>query len=67
MIANYKVQAELTAIDSTFDGKSIVLGTVDGCVTVLAIADPYKSEMKQYLRDLPSRDQNVSQYKFFLH
>ncbi|XP_015602008.1 NACHT and WD repeat domain-containing protein 2 isoform X2 [Cephus cinctus] len=61
MIANYRVQAELSAIDSTYDGKGIVLGTVDGCVSVLAIADPQKSDMKDYLANLPSRDeQNVS-------
>ncbi|XP_043496559.1 NACHT and WD repeat domain-containing protein 2 [Polistes fuscatus] len=57
MIANYRVQAELSAIDSTYDGKSIVLGTVDGCVSVLAIADPKKQEMKEYLTNLPSRDE----------
>ncbi|XP_011313550.1 uncharacterized protein, partial [Fopius arisanus] len=57
MIANYRVPAELSAVDSTYDGKSIVLGTVDGCVSVLAIADPQKPEMKEYLRALPSRDE----------
>ncbi|XP_034936822.1 NACHT and WD repeat domain-containing protein 2 [Chelonus insularis] len=57
MIANYRVSAELTAIDSTYDGKSIVLGTVDGCVSVLAIADSQKPEMKSYLENLPSRDE----------
>ncbi|XP_015115878.1 NACHT and WD repeat domain-containing protein 2 [Diachasma alloeum] len=57
MIANYRVPAELSAVDSTYDGKSIVLGTVDGCVSVLAIADPQKPDMKEYLRALPSRDE----------
>jgi len=60
MIANYRVQAELSAIDSTYDGKSIVLGTVDGCVSVLAIADPKKPEMTEYLANVPSRDEEVS-------
>lgn len=59
MIANYRVQAELSAIDSTHDGRSIVLGTVDGCVSVLAIADPKKSEMIEYLANVPSRDEEV--------
>lgn len=59
MIANYRVQAELSAIDSTYDGKGIVLGTVDGCVSVLAIADPLKPEMNEYLANLPSRDEQV--------
>ncbi|XP_011338040.1 NACHT and WD repeat domain-containing protein 2 isoform X2 [Ooceraea biroi] len=57
MIANYRVQAELSAIDSTYDGRSIVLGTVDGCVSVLAIADPKKPEMTEYLANVPSRDE----------
>lgn len=60
MIANYRVQAELSAIDSTYDGKSIVLGTVDGCVSVLAIADPKKLEMREYLANVPSRDEQVN-------
>ncbi|KAL1404682.1 hypothetical protein pipiens_005267 [Culex pipiens pipiens] len=58
MIANYRMQAELTSIKSTTDGKSLVLGTVDGCISVLAIADPQKSEMQEFLKQLPSRDAN---------
>ncbi|XP_068157619.1 LOW QUALITY PROTEIN: NACHT and WD repeat domain-containing protein 2 [Drosophila tropicalis] len=58
MIANYKLQAELTAIKSSKDGRAIVLGTVDGCMSVLAIADPKKEEMIDYLNELPSRDEN---------
>uniref|UniRef100_A0AAG5DIR5 NWD2 C-terminal beta-propeller domain-containing protein n=1 Tax=Anopheles atroparvus TaxID=41427 RepID=A0AAG5DIR5_ANOAO len=58
MIANYRMQAELTAIRSTSDGRSLVLGTVDGCISVLAIADPQKEEMQQFLKNLPSRDAN---------
>lgn len=57
MIANYRMQAELTAIKSTTDGKGLVLGTIDGCLSVLAIADPEKPEMGKYLEDLPSRDE----------
>jgi len=60
MIANYRVPAELSAIDSTADGKSLLLGTVDGCLTVLVIADPKKEIMQKYLEDLPSRDEEVS-------
>lgn len=56
MIANYRMQAELTAIKSTTDG-NIILGTVDGCLTVLAIADPDRTETFQYLKGLPSRDE----------
>lgn len=57
MIANYRLQTELTAIKSTFDGKNIVLGTVDGCISVLAIADTNKPEMIEFLSSLPSRDE----------
>ncbi|KAJ8916564.1 hypothetical protein NQ315_000208 [Exocentrus adspersus] len=57
MIANYRVQAELTAVESTPDGKALVLGTIDGCVSVLAIVDTNKNDMKQYLSELPSRDE----------
>lgn len=57
MIANYRMQAELTAIKSTTDGKGLVLGTVDGCLSVLAIADPENLEIFKYLEDLPSRDE----------
>jgi NACHT domain- and WD repeat-containing protein len=60
MISNYRMQAELTAIRSTRDGRNLVLGTVDGCISVLAIADPENLEMLDYLQNLPSRDENVS-------
>lgn len=59
MIANYKMQAELTAIKSTKDGQSLVFGTVDGCLSVFCIADPEKPEMQELLKQLPSRDINV--------
>jgi hypothetical protein len=62
MVANFRVQAELTAIESTEDGKCIVLGTIDGCLSVLAIADKQKPEMKEFLRSLPSRDVEVSPF-----
>ncbi|XP_031624197.1 uncharacterized protein LOC116341344 [Contarinia nasturtii] len=57
MIANYRMQAELTAIKSTIDGKGLVLGTVDGCLSVFSIADPEKEESYKFLADLPSRDE----------
>ncbi|XP_030746594.1 NACHT and WD repeat domain-containing protein 2 [Sitophilus oryzae] len=57
MIANYRVQAELTAVESTHDGNALVLGTVDGCVSVLAILDPVKNDMISYLAGMPSRDE----------
>lgn len=64
MIANYRVQAELTAVESTADGKALVLGTIDGCVSVLAILDTNKTDMHQYLAEMPSRDESVSRLNF---
>ncbi|XP_069948531.1 NACHT and WD repeat domain-containing protein 2 [Cherax quadricarinatus] len=56
MIANYRVQAELTAIAASEDGRTIVLGTVDGCLSSLTIADPNRPGIKEYLTNLPSRN-----------
>ncbi|KAK4290424.1 hypothetical protein Pmani_036667 [Petrolisthes manimaculis] len=56
MIANYRVQAELTAIAGSEDGRTIVLGTVDGCLSSLTIADPTRPGIRDYLTDLPSRN-----------
>lgn len=64
MVANYRVQTELSAIESTEDGRAIVLGTVDGCLSVLAIADPAKEDMKEFLASLPSRDEEVGKTLF---
>lgn len=38
-IAEYRVPAELTALGSTA-GRHITLGTLDGALAVLALADP---------------------------
>ncbi|XP_050546334.1 NACHT and WD repeat domain-containing protein 2 isoform X3 [Daktulosphaira vitifoliae] len=54
MLANYRVPAELSAIDTTEDGHAVVIATVDGCLSVLAIADPNK---ESFLSTLPSRDE----------
>ncbi|XP_068248399.1 NACHT and WD repeat domain-containing protein 2 [Palaemon carinicauda] len=61
MIANYRVQAELTAIACSEDGRTIVLGTVDGCLSSLTISDPTRPGIKEYLKELPSR--NPQKYK----
>lgn len=60
MIANYRVQNELSSVESTHDGTAVILGTVDGCVSVLAINDPDKPDMAKFLSEMPSRDENVS-------
>lgn len=59
MIANYRVQTELSTVESTEDGRAIIIGTVDGCVSVLAIADPAKPDMAKFLATMPSRDEGV--------
>ena len=56
MIANYRVPSELSTLESTSDGNSVVLGMVDGNLTVLTIADPKKGKMSEYLKALPSRN-----------
>ena len=54
-IANYRVSAELKCLETTRDGRSVVLGMGDGAITTLTIADLAKSDTKQYLKNLPSR------------
>ena len=65
MIANYRVPSDLSSLESTTDGNSVVLGMVDGNITVLTIADPErkKGRMNEYLKALPSRNrgQNLLQ------
>ena len=63
MIANYRVPSDLSGLESTTDGISVVLGMVDGSMTVLTIADPKKGNMSEYLKALPSRNrgQNLLQ------
>ena len=54
-IANYRVQADLKGMETTGDGKGVVLGMGDGSMTSLTIADPARSGTKEYLAKLPSR------------
>ncbi len=56
MVANYRVPSDLSSLESTLDGNSVVLGMVDGNLTVLTIADPKKPHVREYLRALPSRN-----------
>ena len=65
MLANYRLSAELTAIETTADGRCIVVGTVDGCLSVLAIADPLSPDPYQFLASLPSRSMQASCDKTF--
>lgn len=63
MIANYRVPSDLTSLESTTDGNSVVLGMVDGSITVLTIADPEKGRMNEYLKALPSRNKGKNLLK----
>ena len=56
MIANFRVQADLKGMETTTDGRSVVLGMGDGSMTTLTIADPNKDDVLQYLKSLPSRN-----------
>jgi len=57
MIANFRVQADLKGMETTTDGRSVVLGMGDGSMTTLTIADPEKPGIADYLmNDLPSRN-----------
>ena len=56
MIANFRVQADLKGMETTGDGRSVVLGMGDGSMTTLTIADPDKTDIAQYLKSLPSRN-----------
>ncbi|XP_013421183.1 NACHT and WD repeat domain-containing protein 2 [Lingula anatina] len=59
-IANYKAHADITAIAGTGGGSSIVIGAVDGSLTMLTIADPDSLGGEEFLQSLPSRQNNVS-------
>ena len=63
-LANYRLSAELTAIQTTTDGRCVVIGTLDGCLTVLAIADPLSEASYPFLTSLPSRRFQVSHSYF---
>jgi len=57
----FVLNLELSAIETTEDGRCVILGTVDGCVTLLVIADPGNPDMQEYLATLPSRNEEVLQ------
>ena len=51
-----RAPSDLSSLESTTDGYSVVMGMVDGNLTVLTIADPKKGQMSEYLKALPSRN-----------
>ncbi|KAL5006957.1 hypothetical protein ScPMuIL_015763 [Solemya velum] len=54
-IANFKAHAEVKVISCTPDGSRVVIGAVDGSVTILAIADPVYEDSVLFLQSFPSR------------
>ena len=60
IIANFRVQADLKGMETTTDGKSVVLGMGDGSMMSLSIADPNKEGIQEYLKGLPSRNEGDS-------
>jgi len=56
LIANFRVQADLKDMETTTDGRSVVLGMGDGSMTTLTIADPEKQGIAEFLKSLPSRN-----------
>ena len=60
-IADYRCPAEIRAMAGTQGGTSVVLGAVDGSVTVLTIADPKNKHNKSFLASLPSRNPEFHQ------
>jgi WD40 repeat protein len=56
LIANFRVQADLKGMETTTDGRSVVLGMGDGSMTTLTIADPEKQGIGDFVKALPSRN-----------
>lgn len=59
MIANYRLSAEARVVRPTPDGSCLVVGSADGSVTVLLIADPKKHECQKLVSLLPSRCERI--------
>ncbi|CAG5115605.1 unnamed protein product [Candidula unifasciata] len=60
MIANYKASAEVKSIVGNEQGTCIVIGCLDGTLTMLAIADPEDEFHQNLLWSLPSRNLTTS-------
>ena len=58
MIAKYKAHAEVKVMTCSPGGMSVIIGCVDGSLTVLAIGDPEFEENVQFLKSLPSRQKH---------
>ncbi|WAQ94112.1 NWD2-like protein, partial [Mya arenaria] len=58
MIAKYKAQAEVKVMTCSPGGMSVIIGCVDGSLTVLALADPHYEDNVEFLQCLPSRQKH---------
>lgn len=58
MIAKYKAHAEVKVMTCSPGGMSVIIGCVDGSLTVLALADPQFEENLSFLQALPSRQKH---------
>ena len=58
MIAKYKAHAEVKVITCSPGGMSVIIGAVDGSMTVLTIADPTFEDNIEFLQGLPSRQRH---------
>lgn len=51
-IADYKSHAEITALASSEDGLSVILGGIDGSLVILAVADPTMEINRKFLESM---------------
>ena len=55
MVARYKAHAEVKVMTGSPGGMSVIIGCVDGSLTVLALADPQYEDNVSFLQAIPSR------------
>ncbi|ESO82088.1 hypothetical protein LOTGIDRAFT_135306 [Lottia gigantea] len=55
LIANFKPQAEVKVIKGSSDGTKVAIGTVDGLVTYMVLADPDDGGSRDLIKSLYSR------------
>ncbi|KAL3831256.1 hypothetical protein ACJMK2_023030 [Sinanodonta woodiana] len=65
LIATYKAHAEINAMSCSPDGFSVIVGAVDGSLTVLVIGDPEYQDNKEFIQYLPSRQTHSAQNMSF--
>ncbi|KAH3716159.1 hypothetical protein DPMN_058878 [Dreissena polymorpha] len=58
MVAKYKAHAEVKVMKCSPGGMSMIIGCVDGSMTVLALADPFYEENVEFLQSIPSRQKH---------